>query len=100
MLNTYPDCIAEFGCIFAVKSASNLPRWRNMTRTGWDMDPFCIISFGQKVFRTRVIRHSRNPVWDERLFFHVQRHEHAFQMLFTLFDWDKISSNVSSALLA
>lgn len=80
-----------------MKGAKNLPRWRNMTRTGWDMDPFCIVSFGQKVFRTRVIRHSRNPVWDERLFFHVKRHEHAFQILFTLFDWDKISSNVRSA---
>lgn len=70
-----------------------------MTRTGWDMDPFCIISFGQKVFRTRVIRHSRNPVWDERLFFHVKRHEHAYQILFTLFDWDKMSSNVSVVVL-
>ena len=65
-----------------------------MTRTGWDMDPFCIISFGKKVFRTRVIRHSRNPVWDERLFFHVKSHEQAYQIMFSLFDWDKMSSNV------
>lgn len=59
------------------------------------MDPFVIVSFGKKVFRTRVVRHSRNPVWDERLFFHVQRHEEAFQVLFTILDWDKMSSNVS-----
>lgn len=91
-----PLCIADRIPSTLVKCANNLPRWRNVTRTGWDMDPFCIISFGQKVFRTRVVRHSRNPVWDERLFFHVQRHEHAFQMLFTLFDWDKMSSNVRS----
>ncbi|KAF6764364.1 hypothetical protein DFP72DRAFT_1059349 [Ephemerocybe angulata] len=43
----------------------------NMTRTGWDMDPFAIFSFGKKVFRTRAIGHSRNPVqlsildWDK-----------------------------------
>jgi phosphatidylserine decarboxylase len=37
------------------------------------MDPFVVISFGKKVFRTRVIRHSRNPVWDEKLLFHVRR---------------------------
>ena len=45
----------------------------SVTRTGWDMDPFVVISFGKKVFRTRVIRHSRNPVWDEKLLFHVRR---------------------------
>ncbi|KAF6748188.1 hypothetical protein DFP72DRAFT_1074662 [Ephemerocybe angulata] len=43
----------------------------NMTRTGWDMDPFAIFSFGKKVFRTRAIGHSRNPIqlsildWDK-----------------------------------
>ena len=89
------------GVVFLeVKGANDLPRWRNMTRTGWDMDPFCIVSFGQKVFRTRVVRHSRNPVWDEKLFFHVKRHEHAFAVVFTLFDWDKMSSNVSSTTLS
>jgi phosphatidylserine decarboxylase len=27
-------------------------------RFSFDMDPFVVISFGKKVFRTRVIRHS------------------------------------------
>lgn len=31
-------------------------------RTGWDMDPFVVISFGKKVFWARVFRHSRPPV--------------------------------------
>jgi C2 domain len=43
------------------------------------MDPFVVISFGKKVFRTRIIRHSRNPVWDEKLLFHVRRYETAFK---------------------
>ncbi|KIY68538.1 hypothetical protein CYLTODRAFT_421485 [Cylindrobasidium torrendii FP15055 ss-10] len=76
-----------------IKSAEDLPKLSNMTRTGWDMDPFVVISFGKKVFRTRVIRHSLNPVWDERLLFHVRKHETTFGLHFTVSDWDKLSSN-------
>lgn len=57
------------------------------------MDPFVVISFGKKVFRTRVIRHSRNPVWDEKLLFHVRRYETSFKIQLTILDWDKLSSN-------
>lgn len=57
------------------------------------MDPFVVISFGKKVFRTRVIRHSRNPAWDEKLLFHVRRYETAFNIQLTILDWDKLSSN-------
>lgn len=92
-----------------IVSASDLPRLRNsescllrrtqilnafqVTRTGWDMDPFVVISFGKKVFRTRVIRHTLNPVWDEKLLFHVRRYELGFKIQLTLLDWDKLSSN-------
>ena len=64
-----------------------------MTRTGWDMDPFIVISFGKKVFRTRVVRHSLNPVWDEKLLFHVRPYEASFKVQLTLLDWDKLTSN-------
>ena len=64
-----------------------------MTRTGWDMDPFVVISFGKKVFRTRVIRHSMNPSWEEKLIFHVRRYETGFKIQLTVLDWDKLSSN-------
>ena len=57
------------------------------------MDPFVVISFGKKVFRTRVIRHSLNPTWDEKLLFHVRRYETTFRMQLTVLDWDKLSSN-------
>ncbi|KAF8957740.1 phosphatidylserine decarboxylase-domain-containing protein [Flammula alnicola] len=76
-----------------IQGADDLPRLANMTRTGWDMDPFVVISFGKKVFRTRVIRHSRNPVWDEKLLFHVRRYETSFKTQLTVLDWDKLSSN-------
>lgn len=55
------------------------------------MDPFVVISFGKKVFRTRVIRHSLNPVWDEKMLFHVRRHESNFTVQFAVLDWDNVS---------
>jgi phosphatidylserine decarboxylase len=57
------------------------------------MDPFVVVSFGKKVFRTRVIRHSLNPKWDEKLLFHVRKYETAFKVHLSVLDWDKLSSN-------
>lgn len=57
------------------------------------MDPFVVISFGKKVFRTRVIRHSLNPTWDEKMLFHVRRYETTFSLQLAVLDWDKLSSN-------
>lgn len=57
------------------------------------MDSFVVISFGKKVFRTRVIRHSLNPVWDEKLLFHVRRYETAFKVQLSILDSGKLSSN-------
>ncbi len=64
-----------------------------VTKTSFDMDPFAIVSFGQKIFRTRVVRHSLNPVWDEKLLFHVRRHEAGFKAKFAVYDWDRMSSH-------
>ena len=57
------------------------------------MDPFVVISFSKKVFRTRVIRHSLAPVWDEKLVFQVRRYESKFKIQFAVLDWDKLSAN-------
>lgn len=40
-----------------------------------------------------MIRHSRNPVWDEKLLFHVRRYETSFKVNLAILDWDKLSSN-------
>jgi phosphatidylserine decarboxylase len=64
-----------------------------VTRTGWDMDPFVVVSFGKRVFRTRAIRHSLDPVWDEKLLFHVRKYEKSFRVQLTVLDWDKLSSD-------
>ncbi|KAG0700175.1 phosphatidylserine decarboxylase-domain-containing protein [Suillus ampliporus] len=76
-----------------IQGATDLPRLRNITRTGFDMDPFVVISFSKKIFRTRIIRHSLNPTWDEKLLFHVRRYETSFKVQLTVLDWDKLSSN-------
>lgn len=70
-----------------------MPTPFTVTRTGWDMDPFVVISFSKKVFRTRVIRHSLNPTWKEKLIFHVRRYESDYNIQFNVLDWDKMSGN-------
>ncbi|WWD21646.1 phosphatidylserine decarboxylase [Kwoniella shandongensis] len=79
--------------ILEIKGAADLPKLKNALRVSFDMDPFVVISFGKKVFRTRVIRHSLNPTWDEKLLFHVRRHESSYTMQFAVLDWDKVSGN-------
>jgi phosphatidylserine decarboxylase len=64
-----------------------------VTRTGFDMDPFVIVSFGKKTFRTHVIRHSLNPVFNERLIFQVMNPEKHYVISFSVYDRDKMSSN-------
>ena len=57
------------------------------------MDPFVVIAFSKKVLHTRVIRHSLNPTWDEKLLFRVHAYESAFKVQLPVLDWDKLSSN-------
>ena len=65
----------------------------SVTRTGFDMDPFVIVSFGKKTFRTHVIRHSLNPVFNERLIFQVMNLEKNYVVSFDVYDRDKLSSD-------
>lgn len=82
------------GVVFMeVVSASNLPRTHNMTRTGFDMDPFVVISFGKYIFRTRVIRHNLNPTWRAKLMFKVHHGQESFEIKYSIHDWDKLSGN-------
>jgi phosphatidylserine decarboxylase len=87
--------------ILEVQGAEDLPKLKNALKIGFDMDPFVVISFGKKVFRTRVIRHSLNPVWEEKLLFHVRKGEMSWPLHFSVLDWDKISGNdfIGSSML-
>lgn len=64
-----------------------------VTRTSFDMDPFVVASLGRKTYRTRVIRHNLNPVFEEKMIFPVMRHETNYSMSFSVVDRDKLSGN-------
>ena len=57
------------------------------------MDPFVVASLGRKTYRTRVIRHNLNPVFEEKMVFQVMRHEQNYSMSFSIVDRDKLSGN-------
>ncbi|BFZ58144.1 phosphatidylserine decarboxylase [Savitreella phatthalungensis] len=82
------------GLVFLeIVSATDLPRERNVTKTSFDMDPFVVTSFSKKVFRTRVVRHSLNPQFNDKVLFQVHRHEANFSLQFNVIDRDKLSGN-------
>ncbi|KXJ91002.1 phosphatidylserine decarboxylase [Microdochium bolleyi] len=72
---------------------TDLPPELNLTRTTFDMDPFVVASMGKKTYRTKVVRHNLNPVFNEKMLFHVLSHEQAYSFSFTVIDRDKYSSN-------
>ncbi|KFY26314.1 hypothetical protein V493_04166 [Pseudogymnoascus sp. VKM F-4281 (FW-2241)] len=82
------------GIIFLeISSVTDLPPERNVTRTSFDMDPFVVASLGRKTYRTRVVRHKLNPVFNEKMIFQVLRHEQAYSISFSVVDRDKLSGN-------
>ncbi|KAI4251239.1 MAG: hypothetical protein LQ352_004975 [Teloschistes flavicans] len=82
------------GIIFVeICKITDLPPERNMTRTSFDMDPFVVASLGRKTFRTRVIRHNLNPIFEEKMVFQVSRHEQNYSLNFSVVDRDKLSGN-------
>ncbi|KAK5116968.1 hypothetical protein LTR62_006689 [Meristemomyces frigidus] len=76
-----------------INRITDLPPERNMTRTSFDMDPFVVTSLGKKTYRTRVVNHNLNPVYDEKLVFQVQKHELNYSLSFAVVDRDKFSGN-------
>lgn len=82
------------GIVFLeIGKITDLPPERNMTRTSFDMDPFVVASLGKKTYRTRVIRHNLNPVFNEKMIFQVLKHELGYSLSFTVIDRDKLSGN-------
>lgn len=83
-----------FGAVYIeVMNARDLPPERNMTRTGFDMDPFVVISYGKTTFRTSSVRHNLNPDWNEKLMFHVRANETRYSIKFAVYDKDKFTKN-------
>ncbi|KAH7326307.1 phosphatidylserine decarboxylase-domain-containing protein [Stachybotrys elegans] len=82
------------GVIFLeIAKITDLPPEHNLTRTSFDMDPFVVVSLGKKTYRTRRVRHSLNPVYNEKMLFHVLAHEQQYSFLLTVIDHDSYSNN-------
>lgn len=76
-----------------IVKATDLPPMSNAMHTSFDMDPFVVVSFGKKTFRTPHIRHNLNPVWNEKLMFPVLQHERNYSINFAVLDKDKFTLN-------
>ncbi|KAK7423113.1 phosphatidylserine decarboxylase [Neonectria punicea] len=82
------------GIIFLeIVKITDLPPESNITRTSFDMDPFVVASLGRKTYRTQRVRHSLNPVFSEKMLFHIQGNEQQYSFAFTVIDHDKYSGN-------
>lgn len=82
------------GLVFLeIASITDLPPESNFTKTSFDMDPFVVASLGKKTYRTKVVRHNLNPVFNEKMLFQVLSHEQAYSFSFTVIDRDKYSGN-------
>lgn len=81
-----------------IVSCSDLPPERNFTRTSFDMDPFVVVTFGKKTFRTSWKRHTLNPIFNERLAFEILSHERTYDIQFSILDKDHFSfhDNIAS----
>lgn len=71
-----------------ILSASGLPPFKNFMKTGFDMDPFVVVSFGKRTFRTSWRKHTLNPVFHERLAFEILDSEKNFDIQFSVLDKD------------
>ncbi|GEQ67314.1 hypothetical protein JCM33374_g978 [Metschnikowia sp. JCM 33374] len=74
-----------------IVSCSNLPPIKSFTRTTFDMDPFVVVTFGKKTFRTSWKRHKLNPIYNERLAFEVLDNQLNYNLQFSILDKDHFS---------
>ncbi|KAI9207931.1 phosphatidylserine decarboxylase-domain-containing protein [Polychytrium aggregatum] len=77
-----------------IDSASNLPATPSRTR-GFDCDPFVTVSYNKKTFRTRVVRHNRDPTWGEKVYLHIKHVDlnNNYSVAFGIYDYDTYSGN-------
>ncbi|CCH41646.1 Phosphatidylserine decarboxylase proenzyme 2 [Wickerhamomyces ciferrii] len=80
------------GVVFLeIESADGLPPFKRFIQKGFDMDPFVVISFGKKTFRTSWRKHTLTPVWNQTLAFEVLTNERHYDLVFNILDKDHIS---------
>mmetsp|Transcript_5262 Transcript_5262/g.5986 ORF Transcript_5262/g.5986 Transcript_5262/m.5986 type:complete len:1161 (-) Transcript_5262:38-3520(-) len=92
---------AVLGVLFLeIVSCSDLPPNKSFNRATFDMDPFVVVTFGKKTFRSSWKRHTLNPIFNERLAFEILPHESNFNIQFFVLDKDQFSYNDNVANLS
>jgi phosphatidylserine decarboxylase len=68
------DTITEFQhtemvgiLLMELVGANDLPFEKNTLKTTFNCDPFAVVSYGKTTFRTKIVRHSLNPQWNQVL---------------------------------
>ncbi|CEP62707.1 phosphatidylserine decarboxylase 2 LALA0_S06e01860g [Lachancea lanzarotensis] len=80
------------GVVFMdIESIVNLPALKNKFSKTYMMDPFVVVAFGRRVFKTSCKKHSLNPTFNERLAFEVFPSETNFSFHFRVIDKDSFS---------
>ena len=75
-----------------IVNITNLPVLKNkLSRKKYDMDPFIIITFGRRVFKTSSKYNTLNPYFNEFIAFEVFPNETRFDFHFKVMDRDSIS---------
>ncbi|SCU85941.1 LADA_0D10990g1_1 [Lachancea dasiensis] len=82
-----------------IENIEDLPTLKNKFSKTYLMDPFVVITFGRRVFKTSWKKHTLNPVYNERLAFEMFSNESNFDFHFRVIDKDSFSyhDNVASA---
>ena len=78
-----------------VMNATDLPHHSQPGRFLSRCDPFVTLSFGPKTFRTRVMRDTKNPTYNERVNLYVKQsdYEADWTLKFSVFDYESLSHN-------
>ncbi len=76
-------------------SAGDLPYEKNVVKTSFNCDPFAVISYGKTTFRTKIIRHSLNPVWNQTIHLHVKKSDliNNWPVRWCIYDFERFTKN-------
>lgn len=75
-----------------ILSCSDLPPMKlHPALLRFDMDPFVVVLFGKRTFRTLWRKHTLNPIFNERVAFEVLPLERSYNISFLVLDMDRMT---------
>ncbi|KAJ3323599.1 hypothetical protein HDV06_001623 [Boothiomyces sp. JEL0866] len=75
--------------------AKDLPYEKNSLKTNFNCDPFAVVSYGKKTYRTKVIRHNLNPEWNQSIYLHLKKDDLAndWPITWCIYDYERFHKN-------